>query len=61
LDEREGEGSLYPELRNNLPAPGGTQDPEEYEQPYQFQGAGGPVLNLKFLSSENELAGILEE
>lgn len=61
LDEKEGEGSLYPELRNNLPAAGCTQDSEDCGQPYSFQGAGGPTLNLKFLSSENELAGILEE
>ena len=61
VDEREGEGALYPELKNNLPAAGGTKDSGDYEHPYEIQGAGGAVLNLKFLSSENELAGILEE
>ena len=61
LDEREGEGFLYPELKNNLPAPGGTQDSGDQEHPYEFQAAGGAVLNLNFLSGENSLAGILEE
>ena len=66
LDEREGEGSLYPELKNNLPAPGqtfngGTQDSGDCEHPYEFQAAAGAVLNLNFLSGENSLAGILEE